>query len=898
MIENQLNTIRLTWLDIERVFKRHTSHGTNYPSPIAGVRCYSDGAEVVHTGDESAALNWLAKIFGLDFDLTQRAVRLSLGNHPYPISLSLGESASIRATNYPLWTDVAYLAKGDNLQRVPMAWTNGPKLVAFHSFKGGVGRTTALMSYVAASLEAAGRNPVKLLLVDADFEAPGISFWLDEPNRPNVSFTQLLEALHYSPVNVDNTLEFFAAELRKTSLEIDGSQRELFVLPSALDIASMMDMPVRPEHLARNPEDPWQLSEHLRTLGQILGVSHVFIDLRAGLSELSSPILFDPRVEHFFVTTVAPQSVKGMSAILERLYISQSDLPYPELAKPSVIVSMLTPELRELPVYSEAEVQLMIAYPGAAEEVMSPSFEWLESNFAASLMSLRSVREAIDASRSYSSLYPESLAWAKSSLALDNTQALPPLPDPTPQAAAAKLYRLCDRVQFAEQIESDEMLVTEPLRNLGKHFSTELPNAVSIGAKGAGKTFTFLQVSRAKFWPAFLDRLSIKHQVDHAIPIFPILWSGNLGSAARAAVHDCRDQLGSLSFLEPRRKGLAEIQQKISAALKLSNQNWPAFWDSLICDQVGVPGQTLNEFNEFLGAHDCQIVLTFDGIEDIFDEPNQPEAREAVKGLLQLPNRLSELRQRHVGAIVFIRADYVQAAIKQNVAQFLARFAPFSLEWTPESFLRLSYWLFEQAGLIDENLPHAEELTVHELLEALAKLWGMKLGKPDSKEARSALWVFGALCDLKGRFQARDLVRFLKFAAEIQTTLTSRNAGWTDRVLAPASLRQAIPRCSTEKVDETTKEISVLRDWKVLLDGLDVNKRKVPFNPVDLGLTSEAQNALRELGIIYEDTDQMTTAERFYLPEIYRHGLNFTTSAAGRPKTLALLKRNLPRLPF
>jgi hypothetical protein len=218
------------------------------------------------------------------------------------------------------------------------------------------------------------------------------------------------------------------------------------------------------------------------------------------------------------------------------------------------------------------------------------------------------------------------------------------------------------------------------------------------------------------------------------------------------------------------------------------------------------------------------------------------------------------------------------------------------LEWTPESFLRLSYWLCGQAGIIGADPKSAEELTVTDILAVLEKLWGKKLGRSDSKEARSALWVFGALCDLKGRFQARDLVRFLRFAAEIQTA--RGGSAWLDRVLAPESMRLAIPKCSEEKVGEAVKEIAVLNAWKEKLDRLPASERRVPFDPASLGLETEGLNALRELGVIYEDTDQKSSAERFYLPEIYRQGLGFETSVAGRPRTLALLKRNLPKLPF
>ncbi|MBK7657042.1 MAG: hypothetical protein IPJ18_20520 [Betaproteobacteria bacterium] len=70
-------------------------------------------------------------------------------------------------------------------------------------------------------------------MVDADLEAPGVTFcWMK--NRPQVSFVQFLEAMHYPPVSEEASLDFFADQLKKTTLNVDGSQRELFVLPAAL----------------------------------------------------------------------------------------------------------------------------------------------------------------------------------------------------------------------------------------------------------------------------------------------------------------------------------------------------------------------------------------------------------------------------------------------------------------------------------------------------------------------------------------------------------------------------------------------------------------------------------------------------------------------------------------
>lgn len=898
MNNNLTSHIFLTWLDVERLFKKQTAHGTVYSAPITGIHCYSNSVEIEFNGAPEAAKEWIVNIFGTAYDEASNSISLRLGEIQYPVIFIKSDPLTDASISYPLWSDVAYVDRIEGIKNLPQPWTSGPRVTAFHSFKGGVGRTTALMSYVAATLESAEQDSVRLLVVDADLEAPGISFWLDSRNRPTVSFTQFLEALHYPPVSVGHTLDFFAQELKKTSLDVGSARREVFVLPSALALEAMMDMPVKPEHLARNPNNPWQLSEHLRALGERLGATHIFVDLRAGLSELSSPLLFDPRVEHFFVTTVAAQSVIGMSAILERLYALQASMDEAADAKPTVILSMLTPELRQLPAYREAIEALNQAYPAPETEVMSTGFELLECDFSPTLMSLGSFRDALNAAPVASSLYPEARTWARNFIATGNPTTIknPQAPQPA-QNSAESLHRLCTRVEFAEQVDGDEMLATEPLRNLGKHFAQELPNAVSIGAKGAGKTFTFLQVCRAKVWSAFLDKLEVQHAATISANIFPALWSSNLFPTATESVRTARQLFLSTSGTTSRAGTQADIDSLISSALRNGPRDWAAFWDELICAQVGVNCSSLSQLNAWLVDNKRELVLIFDGIEDHFSDLEDMNSSDAVRALLQLPNRLSEITNRKIGAIVFVRADYVRQVIRQNVAQYLARFKPFALEWTPESFLRLSYWLCGHASIVEADPAKSEELTVSEILLSLEKLWGKKLGKADSKEARSAIWVFGVLCDLNGRFQARDLVRFLRFAAEIEKTKNT-NTVWSDRVLAPESMRQAIPKSSEEKVQEAVKEIAVLRIWVEELNRRPISERKVPFDPAKLGMNSEAINNLRELGVIYEDIDQPHSPDRYYLPEIYRQGLKFETSVGGRPRTLALLKRNLPKLPF
>jgi hypothetical protein len=111
-------------------------------------------------------------------------------------------------------------------------------------------------------------------------------------------------------------------------------------------------------------------------------------------------------------------------------------------------------------------------------------------------------------------------------------------------------------------------------------------------------------------------------------------------------------------------------------------------------------------------------------------------------------------------------------------------------------------------------------------------------------------------------------------------------------------MRKAIPLCSKEKVDEAKQEIAPLRKWSDLMEQHGIRNIKVPFSKEEVKLDNSLLVLLQEIGVIYEDLDGNLGEQRLFLPEIYREGLGFETSATGRPRTQALLKKNIGSIPL
>ncbi|MGH2416107.1 MAG: hypothetical protein ACRDEA_20940, partial [Microcystaceae cyanobacterium] len=82
------------------------------------------------------------------------------------------------------------------------------------------------------------------------------------------------------------------------------------------------------------------------------------------------------------------------------------------------------------------------------------------------------------------------------------------------------------------------------MKNLAANFQDELPHVVSIGAKGAGKTFNYIQLSRFKYWERFLNRIDKTFpEGESKIHIFPLLESNNLKDNARNVIYKARSEV-------------------------------------------------------------------------------------------------------------------------------------------------------------------------------------------------------------------------------------------------------------------------------------------------------------------------------------------------------------------
>jgi hypothetical protein len=305
----------------------------------------------------------------------------------------------------------------------------------------------------------------------------------------------------------------------------------------------------------------------------------------------------------------------------------------------------------------------------------------------------------------------------------------------------------------------------------------------------------------------------------------------------------------------------------------------------------------LSNINQYLKNKELKIIFLFDGLEDIFpDIAFNEKQRIALKALIDdLPKKLSEIRQSHLGVIIFLRRDFLRYTITQNLGQFENLYRSYDLSWNQESFLRLVYWICSESNIIGAKKESIYSLTKENIIDELEQLWGKRLGTDKGKEAYTASWVFAALTDFKGRLQARDIVRFLYNAADITVNRAKevQFEKWsTSRLLPPPAIRRALKPCSEEKVKEAQEEYPAFKTWvEDTLPKYPATQKIIPFAVEDFAMDQKTVILLEEMGVIYEDK-QKDEIKRFYMPEIFREGLGFSGQGA-RPRIVALKRRVL-----
>lgn len=189
----------------------------------------------------------------------------------------------------------------------------GPPLVAFYSFKGGVGRTTALIAF-ALQRAKAGESVV---VIDGDLEAPGLGPLLGSAGGegPGVA-DYLLDAALDENLAIDAYFRRYQESSRGEG-SITGAG-EIRVFPAGKLDSDYLAILARLD-LADAGADEHPIRRLLRSVRTELRPDWILLDCRAGISEISGIALSGLAHLAVVCATASEQSWDGVELVVKQL---------------------------------------------------------------------------------------------------------------------------------------------------------------------------------------------------------------------------------------------------------------------------------------------------------------------------------------------------------------------------------------------------------------------------------------------------------------------------------------------------------------------------------------------------------------------------------------------------
>jgi len=253
----------------------------------------------------------------------------------------------------------------------------GPPIVVFYSFKGGVGRTTALASFAIQRARAGER----VVVIDGDLDAPGIGplfagekSGLGDTEQPPAGALIMREGgderdegelgptagagarwgvvdyLLEGPAPGEAELSDYYQSVRNEPI-IPGGGEILVFAAGRVDenyLAKLARLDFDPTR--KGSTTPWaQLLERIR---EELGPNWILMDSRAGLGEPAGLLLGGMAHLHVLLGTPSEQSWQGIRLILDRIGSGRVHQGKPQAE--CVLVQAMIPEFHEAAVDAQA----------------------------------------------------------------------------------------------------------------------------------------------------------------------------------------------------------------------------------------------------------------------------------------------------------------------------------------------------------------------------------------------------------------------------------------------------------------------------------------------------------------------------------------------------------------
>ena len=797
------------------------------------------------------------------------------------------------------WQDLAIQAANpQNQLTFPQRELSLPRTVTFYSFKGGVGRTTAL-THVAWILAMRGR---KVVAVDLDLEAPGLSTAFNLDPQPEYGIVDYFYERSYLPAGIEPSIlipDIFG------EVRIQNAKGRLFVVPAgclSLDYISKVD-DLHANTVIDGDQNLWTVFK--REIYEQLKPDVILIDSRTGINQWGALSLIqaaDDAVIFLFPNEQNKQGIKLLLQSLQNLNKSSINFvfsPVPDVSKLDKVKEIYQSLLDEIKISTDEESEIDDNDPlEIPEPVVSPYLPHI------ALVDYYPVEGSEVYYNKIANLIDEEPDKIERTNILTNSET-------------ETRWKIIESLQFPDvnAAEVDQKQQFELLFQRTNDFEKFLDHATCLirGRKGTGKT--------ALYW-LFLKYTSYAQK----------LARGRLDKTVFVSAH------GRFEESRPSRRQFRSIHEN----LQQQGGTWEDFWRAYLllrCHQEKLcnfpenrkgekfnelkniinnlpKGQWQSEYNEALlelSTNSKLSEIVNDAINNIIhgeakkesqkiwflyddldeDFPEAGEVRQsALSGLFQLvqscdANRLTEIRFK-----IFLREDIWNRLIFDNKSHFTGR--DIILQWTRVDFLRLALRQSIQSpyfkDLVNRFSPIAEDAidqtTEDAIDKALELLWGSRR-RTGNKAKYVSRWVYERLTDSSGTTFPRSLSILLAGAKEQELSYQGKSSIQTpiDRLLRNKSLEIGLKKASEKRCDEIKEE------YRHLIKFFDSLKQKSALLPkeelhsiwqesaqdiADFEEFEKFASFLTEIGIIeWRERDK-----RYKFADIYVYGFEMIRQGA------------------
>jgi cellulose biosynthesis protein BcsQ len=229
------------------------------------------------------------------------------------ISLNLSRPQLANGSSVQTWQDLAlWAANPQNQSQLSQPEPRIPRTITFYSFKGGVGRTTAL-THVAWILAMRGR---KVVAVDLDLEAPGLSTAFSLNPLPEFGIVDYFYERSYLPEGLEPNISIAKIFGEVTIPDATG---RLFIVPAgslSLDYIAKVD-DLRATTILDNGETLWSIFS--REIQEQLKPDVILVDSRTGINEWGALSLLQAADEAIIFLFPNEQNRQGIDLLLKSL---------------------------------------------------------------------------------------------------------------------------------------------------------------------------------------------------------------------------------------------------------------------------------------------------------------------------------------------------------------------------------------------------------------------------------------------------------------------------------------------------------------------------------------------------------------------------------------------------